>query len=186
MASNGGIIAAFVGAILVSFALGYFVLPLLVSTPTPSGVIRQVQSVQSNTQAYIYSSDSSWRNIPNMSLIIKTTHSSRLHATFSSPVDITLPPSASGRAMWNFSLVIAGIGSRNGTVGYMSQAAVADYVQLYETFSLEFITTTIPAGSYNVTAYWAADSVVTQVCSIQLSTVTFNYTRSLTVEELNI
>lgn len=186
MASNGGIVAAFVGAILVSFALGYFVLPLLVSTPTPSGVIRQVQSVQSNTEAYIYSNTYNWSNVPDMSLIVTTSHSSRLQTTFTSPVDITLLPSSSGRAMWNFSIVIAGVGNRNGTIGYLSQASLSDYVQLYETFTLQFTTTTIPAGSYNVTVYWASHSQISQVCFMQLSSATFNYTRSLTVEELNI
>ncbi len=182
--AKGGIAAAFVGAVLVSFALGLFVIPLL--EPAPAGITRQIQSVESNSSAYIDSNTVTWQSIPDMSLVITTTHPSRLRATFSSPADITLPTSMSGRAEWYILLSISGVGSRNASIGYLSQAALSDYIQLYESFSMDYLTASVPAGSYSVTVSWVSHSLATQVCYLELSDTTFNFTRSLIVEELNL
>jgi hypothetical protein len=182
--AKGGIAAAFIGAVLVSFALGYFVIPLL--EPAPSGVIRQVQSVEANSLASIDSTTATWQTVPGMSLVITTSHPSRLRATFSTPTDITIPTSTSGRVMWNLTLAISGVGSRNGSIGYLTQAVLSDYMQLYESFSIIYLTASVPAGSYSVTVSWVSHSLATQTCNLYLSTPTFNYTRSLVVEELNL
>jgi hypothetical protein len=182
--SKGQVAGAVVIAVILSFALSYLVVPALPSIYPPTSTT-QIKTVKANSTVQIDTNTNTLTPIPGMSLVITTNHDGRLIATFSSPADITLVPSASGRIQFIICLVIAGVGRQNTTIGYYTGAATTDYLQLYESLYLRYETGIVPAATYNATVYWYSHSVASQTCFLDLADPSFNYTRTLTLESLN-
>jgi len=181
--SKGEAAGAIVISVILAFAISYLVIPILPSFYAPKSSI-QLSTVKANSTASIDTNTNTLTPIPGMSLVMTTTHDSRLVATFTSPGDITILPSTSGRIQWIMCLVIAGIGRQNTTIGYQTQAATANYMQLYESIYLRYETGIVSAGTYNATVFWYSHSAATQTCFLDLADPTFNYTRTLTLESL--
>ncbi len=179
-----GAVAAFFGAVVVSFALGYFVFPLVPGAP--GYAIRQVKYVESSSFARIFDSQNTNNlPIPDMSLIITKGSGSRLHVTFSTSADLWMQTGYSGRLEFNISVVIANVGFRMRAIGCLQPTAVASDFQLYESFVVDYMTESLVSGTYNITAYWISSSGTSgNVGFMDLSDPTFNYTRSLFVEEV--
>ncbi len=191
--SKGSYCATFIGAVLVSLVLAYFLLPLLLPTTPSKGLIRQIQIAESHTSTSI-EGPYAFAPIPGMTLEITTVDESSLKAMLSSGIMLLLTEDGSqihfsGTIIYEISLIVQGVGNRTVDVGYSSSSKINSTVTITQTFYLDYLTGPLSAGTYNVTAYWRFRPGTTFTgragLSMTAGTGSNNYTRSLIVQEIS-
>ncbi len=178
-------VGLFIGAVLVSFALAYFLLPILQPT---TGTIRQTKFVESRSLAYLLDSETTLKPIPEITTTMTVNDKSSLTAVLSSGITMTVDSAFSGIAFFEISIVIQGVGNRTAGIEYASTSVLNSTIKFAETFYIEYRTGPLAAGTYNVTAYWLSLAGATHTGSAQISMTTgtgvYNYTRTLVVQEI--
>jgi hypothetical protein len=157
----------------------------------PQKGVVQTKSVSTTDEAYIFSNQNTAYTVINgTELTITTRGGSLLDVQFTAEGFITLDPLFSGLADWWVSLLVASpsktiVGNVTNLVDYYNEAPDSGYyVQIPVGLSIQLITGTLPAGSYNVTVQWKSGSYSSLSTYLDLSDNIVQPTRDLVAQEI--
>ena len=155
--SGGAIVASVLITLIIVGAGAYFGLPYLYPNinKSPAGLVKQDISVESQTQAFIDTNTNSVENISNMVMNLTISNESIIEASFSSSINLYIESGLVGTVNYSISLVISGVGSVSKTIGYFSELATTSGQEWFESLSIDFTTTPLPAGTYIISVTWS-------------------------------
>jgi len=176
-----GILIAIVFGGLLGFGLTYFFLM------NNSGKILQTEQLEVRTQAILVDSDTTPQMIPDMTISINTSGSSYLILRFTTMYIHTIYSGHDGASIYNINLTLNGETIIKGYIGYNTSSILSNTIEFFSSFTLEYTTDVLPAGTYTITVTWESliSGKYTDSQLIFCSSF-FNYSRYLIVQEIHI
>lgn len=119
-----------------------------------------------------------------MSITIK--QNSKISVTFFAMALLSLQPTFDVKNSYKISLVIMGVSNRTFVVGYYDDSGATGSVRQL-TFDLysNYISQSLPAGTYTCAVYWKSTFDAAGINSLSVAHApTWNYTRSLLIQEM--
>ena len=193
--STAGII---IGSVLISIiavaGITYFALPYFYSyLPIPNQNTNQNKNtvLQTIYQEYTTSDQINDTNInytlmSNIGNSITINVSSRIYVTFESPSILTLDPTYTGGfVMFAIALNVEGVGNNTSFVAYYdSGTATGNTQQISQDITINYMTSALSAGTYNIDLYWKSVQDVTGNNYLKLYSNYVNVTQSLMIQEI--
>ena len=188
---SGGTIFASVLITLVVVGAGIYIgLPYLYpninkTTPTPTGLITQIQSVQSTSGCAITDANTTLSGIPNMALNFTIGNQSRIQAVYQTTVQLYIPFNVAGDFRFNISISIKGVGTQTTMIEYFLDADTTAPLYISQPISLELLTMPLLAGTYIANMTWVSCGYVSGQAYMKILPQSLNYyPQSLTLEEI--
>lgn len=196
MKKSKGSAASMAGVVVISVVLSavlfigadYLVLPSIYPS-LKTQKINQTFYTQWANYAILDDSQLSYVQINQTSTLFTVKNAnSHIYALFTIPILLTLDTTFTGYVYFNISLVIKGIGNMTTPIVYTDQsAATGNYRQAFYPITLQFMTGSIAAGTYNISIQWK--SVHNEIGFNYLdagdrSSIPYQYARTLFVEEI--
>ncbi|MBD3187225.1 hypothetical protein GF325_10380 [Candidatus Bathyarchaeota archaeon] len=181
---NGKIVGLFLAALVLGAAGGYGAVWFFPPSSTVSGSIIKEKKVESRTQDALFDNEMIATLVDDMELNITTKGNSYLKMRFSTPCVVHLASTFDGNSQFNLSLHLDGK-LRDDMVIFSYHQSASGYIEEYGlTILLECTTETLAAGTHVVNVTWWSMVDSTGSNQLILSTMTFNSSRLLVVEEI--
>ncbi len=187
----------FAGSVFISLLgmglISMFALPLLYPSLQTNlqdddiGIVLQSKYIGRSSQAQIIdSATSSWIDVPDTKMNITIETNSRIYALFNSMYVLGVSNSLdSDRVAFNISLQIEGVGQRISRISYFEMGTYSDMREFSSTFTLNYMTEELTAGTYEVSLSWISLIDHPGNNYLLFSTPSANFTRTLVVQELS-
>lgn len=183
----GSILGSIIGSVVIVGILGFFLMPLIFPAIGANSIVIQSKYSEWGSEAYLWDDQTSiYSKMTDTEINITIKQNSQLSITFSAIALLSLDASFDIRNSYNVSLVIIGVVNHTYEIAYYdSSGALGAYRQL--TFNLynNFVSQSLPSGTYTVAVYWKSTFDAAGINSFSVSHVpTWNRTRSLWVQEI--
>ena len=191
--SGKGVVGSVIGSVILSVvitsALIYFMAPVFLPTSTERDVVLQYQYGEWNSPAYIYDDDLVYEKMNDTEITITIEQDSRLFVEFSAIALLALDSTFTVRSSYNVSLIVAGVTNRTMMVlYYYGGPAIGQYRELTYNLHMNLVTQPLPTGTYTIEVFWKSTFNATgNANSLSVAHApTYNYTRTLFVQELKL
>ncbi|MFW9824555.1 MAG: hypothetical protein ACFFE4_16550 [Candidatus Thorarchaeota archaeon] len=184
----GSIIGSVVCSVLIMSALVYFMAPIFFPIPPDRDVVIQYKYGEWNTPSYIYDNELTYKKMNDTEISITIEQDSRLKVEFTALALLALDTTFTVRSSYNITLVVSGAINRTIMVLYYDgQPATGFFRELTYNLNINLLTEPLPSGTYIIELFWKSTFDATgNFNSLSVAHApTFNYTRTLLVQELS-
>ncbi len=146
--SKGSVIGSILGAVVITLALVYFVVPMVY---TPAGTVLQTQRHEETSVGSVQDEVGSlWVSVTGVNLTITTRGGSKLVGSFSAMYVFQLSTSlgASDVIQLNVSLIVVGVCNKSTILGMVLGYVPSATARIPYPVLIEIETDTLPAGTY--------------------------------------
>ncbi len=172
-----GILLAIVCGGLLGFGLTYVLLP--------TGSVDQTAFGSWRTQVFIADGTTTVTPVPETTLNITTRGTARLLIRFVTQYVHYMNGGHNGISRYEVNLTLNGATIAGGMIEYVTDAALATWIEISSTFVLEYLTDPLPAGTYTVSLQWVSLYSIGSTDSILIfCTPNFNYSRSILIQTI--
>jgi hypothetical protein len=183
----GSIIGSIIGSVAIVAVLAFFMIPLVFPAVNTNSIVVQSKFGEWDSPAYIFDDQTSnYIKMTDTEINITTEGNSRISMTLFAIGLLSLQPNFNVRNSYNISLVVVGVSNRTFEVAYFDNSgATGAYRQLTLNLYSNYVTQSLPAGTYTTAVYWKSTFNATDTNSLSVShATTWNRTRSLIVQEI--
>ncbi|MFW9895509.1 MAG: hypothetical protein ACFFD7_06875 [Candidatus Thorarchaeota archaeon] len=183
----GSIIGSVVCSVLIMSALVYFMAPIFFPIPPDRDVVIQYKYGEWNTPSYIYDNELTYKKMNDTEISITIEQNSRLKVEFTALALLALDTTFTIRSSYNITLIVSGAINRTIMVLYYDGLPATGYFrELTYTLNINLLTEPLPSGTYIIEVFWKSTFDATgNFNSLSVAHApTFNYTRTLLVQEL--
>ena len=162
--------------------------PVFFPVSPEDDIVLQYQYDEWNTPAYIYDDDLSYQKMNDTEITITINLDSRLYVEFSAIALLALSDTFIVRSSYDVSLVVTGVTNRTIMVlYYYGGPSIGQYRELTYNLHINLLTQPLPNGTYTIEVFWKSTFDTTGTNSLSVAHApTYNYTRTLFVQELKL
>ncbi|GAB4315370.1 MAG: hypothetical protein Kow0069_17210 [Promethearchaeota archaeon] len=152
---------------LVTVGVSYALFPWLATNRFPEdhpayddGILLQSVFVRLDSQAYIFDDETDWSLMNQTTRAIVVQEGSRIRASFSANLLMTMGPSFTTKLEFQVALLVAGAGNATELFAFFDNTVTlgpSDYKQIVFDCNLVHQTGALAAGTYNVSVMWKSN-----------------------------
>ncbi|HME53759.1 MAG TPA: hypothetical protein VKM55_16140 [Candidatus Lokiarchaeia archaeon] len=180
MAEGGKLAGAIIVSIIIGAGLGYGLTWLL----QPSGSILQTKYLQLTSQNFKSDDDLTKTGMTGTHLNITTKGQSYLIVDFSCTLGYHLDQLFTGVIRFNISLEVDGTEVARSKASWYAASAIGNAQEGTEQVTLNWVSKTLPAGTYTANMTWTSLYDAPGVNQIYASTPNMNTSRTLMIQEI--
>ncbi len=125
--------------------------------------------------------------MPSTEINFTTQGNTKLAVSFEATILFHLSSDFSISTKYNITLAIIGVQNKSTRISYYTNAPLGNIKEDVENVHISFETSSLPAGTYTITAYWHSLIDATHgTTQLVAATNSYQYPRSIYVQELKI